>query len=47
MNTIQWEVYNDIFKYLKNKKTTLTTGIQALDVLSDINLIIKQIEKNE
>ena len=47
MNTIQLEVYNDIFKYLKNKKTTLTTGMQALDVLSDINLIIKQIEKNE
>ena len=47
MNTYQWQVYDNISKYLKNEKTTLTTGKQALNILRGINSIIKQIGKND
>jgi predicted dehydrogenase len=47
MSIYQMEVYNNIFKYLKNNKTTLTTGSQALDTLKSLNLIIEQIKKND
>ncbi len=47
MNIYQFKVYDGIFKYFKNEKTPLVTGMQALDTLKGINSIIKQLEKNE
>ncbi len=47
MNIYQLKVYDSIFKHFKNEKTSLVTGIQALDTLKGINSIIKQLEKCE
>jgi len=47
MNIYQFKVYDSIFKHVKNEKTSLVTGMQALDTLIGINSIINQIEKNE
>lgn len=47
MNSYQLQVYDNIFRYLKNEKTTLTTGSEALDTLRGLSLIIKQIKKND
>lgn len=42
MGIYQWHVYEQIFKYLTGKATTLCTGRQALKTLEAIDLIIKQ-----
>ncbi len=46
MDIYQWHVYDNIYKYLSGYKTTLCTGLKALEILRGIDLIIKQREKN-
>ncbi|MDA9199960.1 Gfo/Idh/MocA family oxidoreductase [Candidatus Pelagibacter sp.] len=41
MDIYQWHVYDYIHKHLKGEVTTLCTGLEAIETLESINLLIK------